>query len=225
MSNFLCISNHNNNLDWVNEYTNDYVVYDRSDDEKYTANLPKKNIIKSVNLGYNIYDILTFIIDNYNDLPNFTTFIKGNIFPRHVTKDWFERVKDNKKYTPIFQPQLHNPQMPWAKFTKGEYVIWSENNDSWYMRQKDNPNKYFNDFNVFMSWCFKDFKPPKYVDFAPGANYIVPKDMILKHPFNFYEKLRVIVSHHPLCSESHLIERALHLIWCGGYNLNTMNFI
>ena len=91
--NFLCISNHNNDLSWIKDYKNPYVIYDRSDND---LDLKDLNVIKSPNLGYNIYDICTFIIDNYENLPDYTTFCKGNIFPRHISREKFEKLMNNK---------------------------------------------------------------------------------------------------------------------------------
>jgi len=212
--NFLCISNHNNDLSWVKNYPNPYIVYDRSDNDSYVEGL---NYIKSPNVGYNIYDICTFIIDNYDKLPEYTTFCKGNVFPRHVGIETFEKFMNNKYFTPIFDYKLHNPHMPICMFSSdGSY---SEINNSWYMNE-GKPFKYFTNYNEFLNFIFVNPLIPIYNTFAPGANYVVPKNMILKYNIEFYENLRIFVSHSSFSSESHIIERALYTIWLCNFEVN-----
>ena len=209
--NFLCISNYNNNVDWITDYTNDYIIYDRSDTDEFCK---KYNYIKSPNIGYNIYDIFTFIIENYENLPEVTTFCKGNIFPRHVTRDRFEQLMNSKILTAIFEPGLHKPEMPVCMFScDGQ---WSEINTSWYMTK----TKYFSNYNQFLNFCYKDPILPKYITFCPGANYTVPKSNILKYEKTFYENLRYFVSWDQLATESHMIERFLYTMWTCSFKVS-----
>ncbi len=212
--NFLCISNHNNDLSWVKNYPNPYIIYDRSDNDSFVEGL---NYIKSPNVGYNIYDICSFIIDNYYELPEYTTFCKGNVFPRHVTIETFEKLMDNKYFTPIIDYKLHKPYMPICMFSSdGNF---SEINNSWYMNE-GKPSKYFRNYNDFLKFIFVNPFIPNYNTFAPGANYIVPKNMILKYGIEFYKNLRTFVSHNSFSSESHIIERALYTIWLCNFEVN-----
>ena len=73
-----------------------------------------------------------------------------------------------------------------------------------------------------MRFCFIDPVIPKYIRFAPGANYIVPRENILKIPKIFYENLKVFVSHcaTAIPGESHIIERAFHTIWNSNFEIN-----
>ena len=77
--NFLVVSNYNNDIGWVSEYTNNYIIYNKSENTETIKNLDSKKIIKSPNIGYNFYDYFTFIINNYNNLPENIIFVKGNI--------------------------------------------------------------------------------------------------------------------------------------------------
>lgn len=212
--NFLCISNHNNDLTWVKEYKNPYIIYDRSDNDSFVNGL---NFIKSPNVGYNIYDICSFIIDNYDNLPEHTTFCKGNIFPRHITKEKFEELMNNKFFTPLFDYKLHSPSMPVCMFSSDGN--WSEINNSWYMNE-GKPKKYFNNYNEFLNYIFVNPVIPNYVTFAPGGNYVVPKKQILKYGIEFYKNLRTFVSHSTFSVESHIIERALYTIWLCNFEIN-----
>ena len=100
---------------------------------------------------------------------------------------------------------------------------WMELNDSWYLNRTELPTKYFKTYNDFMDFCFKNPIHPKYVRFAPGGNYIVPKENLLKYDKIFYQNIKTIVEHHQLSGESHLIERFMHTMWSCNFEVaNTM---
>jgi hypothetical protein len=215
-NNFLVVSNFNNDLRWVPQYTNNYVIYDRSDTVEIGESIDKSKIKKSPNIGYNLYDYFTFIIDHYDNLPDCTIFTKGNIFPRHVLKEYFDRVINNEYFTSIEDPSMYRERWPISfRAADGGYC---EINNSWYT--KHHPTKYFRSYNDFMSFCFKNPTVPRYTRFSPGANYIVPKAQILKYPLTFYKNLRLFISHCPLPGEAHIIERALHTIWSSNFEIN-----
>jgi hypothetical protein len=146
-------------------------------------------------------------------------FIKGNTFPRHVSKQYFDRIMNNEYFTPIEESSRHEEQWPVSfNLSDGGFC---EVNNSWYLGLDGyHPVKYFTNFNNFLKYCFKDPVIPRYVRFAPGANYIVPKANILKLPKQFYENLQTFVSHHQLAGEAHICERALHTLWTSNFELS-----
>jgi len=62
---------------------------------------------------------------------------------------------------------------------------------------------------------------PKYIKFAPGSNYIVTRDNILKHPKSFYEKLRHYIDYGPTPGEAQIIERFLYTLWTTDKKFNS----
>ncbi len=215
---FLVVSNYYNDLSWVPEYTDNYIVYDQSDVAIYPPKLHLDKIIKSPHLGHNIRDYCTYIIDHYENLPERVAFVTGNIFPRHVARDCFDKLVNNTFFTPFIDHRKHHTRWPISFISKDG--LYNEINDSWYLHH--HPTKYFHNYNDFLQFCFKKSELPKYVKFTPGANYIVPKENILKLPKIFYENLRVFVSHSPtvIPGESHIIERALYTLWSSNFEIN-----
>lgn len=197
---FFVVNNFNNDTSWIKEYTDNYVIYNKGvpiDDPK---------AIQTPNVGYNIYDYLTYIIDNYDNLPVRVAFLKSNVFPRHMTKEEFDAKIHNTEFTPLHSMD-HHTRLPVSFYDEsGNY---NERNDSWYLMQI--PSIYFRDYGEFA----KQFglPSPEYLTFSPGANYIVPKQNILKHPVDFYRRLRSLLTYTSLASESHLIERAMYTIF------------
>ncbi len=218
--NFLVISAYNNDLSWVEGYKNDYVIYDKGGTTPISTSLLPK-VIKSQNIGYNLYDMFSFIIDNYDKLPDVTTFCKGNIFPRHMSKSRFDELMNNQWFTPLFDVAMHRPQMPVCMFSSDG--CWSEQNNGTTIinpAEKTIESKYFSTYNEMFKFIFVNPVLPRYITFVPGANYVVPKEYILKYSVNFYKNLRMFVSHCQLPTESHLIERALYSIWLGNFAVN-----
>ena len=64
---------------------------------------------------------------------------------------------------------------------------------------------------------FTDYEEIQWVRFSPGAQYIVPKENILKYTKSFWEKLMHIVDYATLPMESFLLERAMWYIFSNKY--------
>lgn len=166
----------------------DLVVYDKKD----------------LNVGYNIYDYMDYIVRNYDSLPDAVMFTKGNMLERHITREEFEKVKDNRKFTPLLT-QNHKTDGHINYYEDG---LYHEKNDSWYLYSYPSKYKSYGDFA-------RDFglPNPEYLGFAPGGCYIVPRENILKHPKDFYQRLKDLVGYSQINGESHAVERSLYNIW------------
>lgn len=234
--NFFCISNYNNDLDWIKEYPNPHIIYDKTwaggvsdnDNSKILppSNLkeiyPDFNIVNGSPNGYNISDYMTFIIDHYDSLPDVTVFLKGNTIGRHVSKELFDKLINSKCFCPIEEWQFHDQTQP--ALQNGYAMIscdggWMEFNDSWYLNHPKHPVKYFKSYNDFINFCFTDAPSPKYVRFPPGGNFVVPKEYILKYDKVFYQNLKTFVDHTRVPGEGQMVERALYTIWMCNYTV------
>jgi len=73
-------------LDWVNLLKHDYIIYNKNPDNNYRFdnNLP--------NVGFDTIVYLTYIIDNYNDLPDFVCFSQDN--PFYHCESFINKVND-----------------------------------------------------------------------------------------------------------------------------------
>lgn len=235
--NFLCISCFNDDLDWFKSLDYPHIIYDKCfagiKKTKYypfdigPSNLSQKypdlNITQGEVEGYNINEYLSYIINNYDRLPDNIVFIKGNIIKRHVSLEFLKNVLDNNYFTSIedwsrFQSKNIN------RFNKSFFISsdggWAEINNSWYLNKRKHPCKYFNNFNTFMGFIFKSYICPKYIRFCPGANYIVPKNNIKKYDLIFYKNLKYLIKYSQLSGESHILERGLLNIWNSNYQVS-----
>lgn len=195
------ISRFNHDIDWLAEYTADYILYDRSEQ-------PAEKAIVVPNLGSNIFDYFTFIIDHYDNLPAVAVYCKANLF-KYISKQEFDQVKDNKVFTPLLT-QNHetkmahwNPNLPFSFYSEGMYYEMN-NQVQWLYTTKCNP------YELMAKLGIRDMR---YVPFAPGANYILPKTNILKHSKDFYKELREYLAYDVYPPEAYIMERGLYTLW------------
>jgi hypothetical protein len=216
---FFIISNYNTDPAAYLEYCEDYHIYDQSTDPKMVELLKSKyndKISYVQNTGHNITDYFRFFIDRYDRLPERMMLAKGNMIGRHVTLDFFEKVYSSRNYTLMYSDRKWKDKVGVAyHLYEGAFL---EINNSWYMPIR--PPKYFNSFNAVLSILFKDPILPEWVLFSPGACHIVLRDQIRKYPKSFYENLMIILDYTYFPSEAYIIERMLHIIFTGTYELN-----
>lgn len=207
MRHFYCVAFYEGDLSWVPKMSaGQYHVYAKTRVDDSTIAAEKTTTIE--NLGYNLYAYLRFTIDNYESLPDTVIYCKNNVFPRHVSRETFERLASRDIFTPIEEPRRWTMRFPVsAMCSDGGYL---ELNNSWYVRNR--AWRYFRRFDDFYRFILAG-EPPKYVRFAPGANYVVPKEHILLRSRNFYENLLAFCTHAPFAAEAFMLERALFAIW------------
>ena len=228
----LVISNYNWKLEWI-KTTHQYgfspdntFIYDKSDNGILWSHLGK--VTKSPNHRANQYNILNFIVDNYDNLPDVSIFIKGNLFSRgenyYTTEDRFIDSLSKKEFFSIWVDKKilvgdysHTNYTPLETLQEGRLVqpvAWCN-----YSYNNDLENRYFSNHHDLLDWCFVD--PPKTntIEFVPASNFVVPKDSILKYSKHLYEKLRGVLDYKPssqydpTCAEAHIMERMFYLIW------------
>ncbi|MEK7564208.1 MAG: hypothetical protein AAB510_01390 [Patescibacteria group bacterium] len=210
--NFLMVSNYNADISWILDYTDNYIIYDRSDTDEWVKPFDPKKVMKVPNIGWDIYDKFTYIIDNYENLPSSMILTKGNIF-KYITKEEFDNICNNKVFTPIFTKH-HKIHLPVAFY--GDDGMYNEINNSWYLNIF--ASKYFKTYDDLIWPFIKNI--PKYIKFAPGSNYLVTRENILQYPKSFYEQLRTYIDYSPHPGEAQIIERILYHLWNGELDLN-----
>src|SRR3990167_283749 len=79
----------------------DFTIYDRSDDGiEHLKDFDQTKIIRTENLGNVDYDKLSYIVDNYDNLPEVFLWGKTNLF-KYITPEEYDLVKDNQFFTPL----------------------------------------------------------------------------------------------------------------------------
>lgn len=187
-------------MDWVKDYPDtEFTIYDRSE-------IPIEGSIVVPNIGTDIYDKFTYIIDNYDNLPDVAIYSKANLF-KYITKEEFDKVKDNKTFTPLLTKnhKVYSDGNGPVCFYDNQ-GMFNEVNNFWYLYP--HPAKF-----APLIVGFFGMKERLYNKFAPGSNYILPKKNILKHPKEVYEKLRSYLDWDVYPGDAQLLERNLYYLW------------
>ena len=193
------VSRFNHDISWLGGYTDDVVLYDRSE-------IPAEGAIVVPNIGSDLFDKFTFIIDNYDNLPEVAVYTKANLW-KYITEEEFEEVKDNKTFTPLLTMKHHT-----YSDEKGVVCFYSkdgmynERNDYFYL--KPHPAKYAKEIiDIF------GMDKRQYNAFAPGSGYILTKQDILRHSRQGYVKLRSFLDWDVYPGDAQLLERNLYYLW------------
>ena len=227
-NNFFVIHNFNTIPTELIGLCEEYLIYDCSSNQDIKHKLHAMNLnIKDVeNTGHNITSYFSFFDEYYDKLPDVICLLKGNMIGRHCSKEFFEKIYDNKSFTFIYDEKQY-----WDKFSKynndkqkneiGNTFLAMENvyvekNDSWYVNSENHPKKYFNDVDDLLRFIYKNPMIPQYCMFSPGACFIVRKEQVLRHSREFYRNLNKIMNYGMspgFPSEAHQIERILPIIF------------
>lgn len=191
------LSRYNQDVSWVYKYSKDVMIYDRSED-------PLPGSIVVPNIGTDIHDKLSFIIDNYDNLPSVAVYTKANLF-KYMPKPQFEKVRKNKTFTPLLDAH-HPTYMPTCFYD--EEGMYNEINNYWYLGA--HPPKDHDSVRELLDLLNN---VTMYHTFAPGSNYILPKENILKHTKVFYMKLRSFLEWDRYPGEAQILERNLYNLW------------
>lgn len=233
----LVVSNYCTSLDWLEQYqkyvpVSDTVIYSRTPEEYKEDYSHLGTYLKSPNVGENIYDILRYIIENYDNLSDVTVFIKGNLFSRnknpshnhpkpgepyeidefyYTTRENYLEALTTTEYYPItrFHPSSRTP--PNTLYTANAHMN--------FCGSREVGHKFFCNFHQMLRSLFSNPPIRDSVSYPPGANYVVPRHIIRKYSKELYQKLIHFVDWKPqppfisTCAEAYLLERLLNFIW------------
>lgn len=224
-STFFVIDNFNTIPTELLEYCEDYVIYDVSIKDGIEEQLKEKNLnyIKIPRTGHNLSTYFRFFQEYYDELPDVMCLTKGHMIGRHCSKEFFDRVYQNKYFTYLYEDKEHSSKVDGVRFLTMENQ-YLEINNSWYVGSKSHPHKYFVNLNDLLKFIYKEPILPEYVTFSPGGCYIVLKEQVLKHSKNFYGNLNKIISYglnpnFPV--EAHMVERIMPIIFEANYMENS----
>ncbi len=172
-------------------------------------------IMPSKHVGHNVIDHLTFIVDNYENLPKTIAFIKGNIVGKYLNQQDWESLISRDSYTFLYNNRnLGSKELVQRRIHSGAVL---EENTDWYIW--NSPHKYFLHYNDMLNFLFEDAISSNFVLFSPGGGYIVEKERILRYPKSFYQGLIKILDYDFFPSESYILERMMHIFFDGDYKL------
>jgi len=182
----VCIARYNEDIEWANNLKYPYTIISKEGIPQDTG----------INKGNEASSYLQFIIDNYNNLPNYTAFVHGHRTSHHIkgnTDDVINNLVFDKDY-----------------FNFADAPVY---------RLSDFPNSYYffkdsvSELNNILN---KNIDPDKIIYKTSGTFY-VKRESILKHSKQVYERLLEFLYNHKLNSfhTGRIFEYIYHIMFTG----------
>lgn len=193
--------------EWWKEFDLQPVIYDRSDDEI------KRDFhcgtYKTSNIGDVDFDKLSYLIENYEVLPDVFLWAKSNIL-KYVEPEYLKKAIENAEFTPLLKFDHKTYSDKWGTVCKYAGPIYEERADSWFFKNTA-LSSHFQDWNEWTDY----FQLPKtkFIPFAPGGNYILTKERVHRYGKDFYEKMKDTLPYAMHPAEAHACERSYYLLW------------
>jgi hypothetical protein len=187
------VSRYNKNVDWIYKLKNinKFLIYEKE--------LPESEYNIPVNKGNEASVYLKYIIDNYENLPNYTFFIHDDEFAWHHKSsiiDLFDEAVNSKElYYNINENCIlgNITTDPWYD----DILIWYNNYIEKYIPIDTLPNK---------NWT---------QDYRGSAQFLVHKSLITNFPLEFYEGLYnwIITTDMENAKSGRFLEWTWHIFW------------
>ena len=212
LNKFFIISRYNEDYFWIEDYTDNYIVYNKGD-----IILDNPHVINTENIGGNQRDIAKFAFDNYDSLPDIMIFIQSFPFD-HCAQNIFDDLIKNTEFTPL-EYYGNTPANGWEQ--RDDFGGFLEINNSWYIPAHNstyNLTCKYESFDQFMNKYFEDYQHLDFIRFAPGSQYLITPKEILQYPRYFWKCLMKELTTKN-STEAHIIERSLYYVLSGNYKL------
>jgi hypothetical protein len=187
------LSRYKKNVDWVYKLKNinKFYIYDKE--------VPENEYNIPVNKGNEASVYLKYIIDNYENLPDFTFFIHDDEYAWHhsgsIINLFDEAVMSNKLYYNINDRSILGSIISNGWYN--EILIWYNNYIEKYIPMNSLPNK---------DWT---------QNYRGSAQFLVHKSLIKKLPLEFYENLYnwIITTDMDNAKSGRFLEWTWHIFW------------
>ena len=211
MSNSLIISRFNEDISWLEEFSEfKIIVYNKG---KKLINKNFENIIEISNVGRESHTWLYHIVKNYNNLDDVNIFLQGRI--------------DDLECMAYKNPNEYLKKINKHGFVASRYGMLGPYHWDWNVGIKYNPKyktQWGNNeikksdigFRGFSKTLFP--KIPLFVATSYGGCFAVKKESIKKYDINFYRNLLKTLSIHKNPIEGHYLER----LWCYMFTKNDL---
>ena len=185
------VARYNEDLRWTNKYKDFVTVYNKGNDDI-------EGSIKLENIGREAHTYLHHIVNNYDNLAEYTMFLQGDPTSPHSPKCY-------KYLNYLLYANEQVPEFFWVS----ERIVEGDFN---YVREPY--HKIFPNIRYAFEKIFGE-KPPENLmafRFGAGAQFCVHKDQIRKRSLEFYKNILDIFEHNPEEPD----ELALKLLGNGG---------
>lgn len=202
----IVVARHNENINWLLSNKNECVVYNKGD-VKGSESFPNVKSLK--NVGRESHAYFQYIIDEYDNLPDYIIFTQGKISD-HVGKDdanillkyLLEAMNDNMSHPTVVTNEMG---FPWGP-------NWNMVNPQHYTFRKPVKSR---EIMCFSDWFEKVLciTYPKTIQIYKAALFSVSKENIIQHSKQYYEYLQSHLDYDIDPVECHFFERSWYYIF------------
>lgn len=201
--------NYNFTPDWLSRYPElEVTLYDRSDDgierdlTKYGA------VFKTENIGDADFDKLSWLVENYDKLPDIFLWGKSNMF-KFVDEASFKKALEKREFAPLLKQDHETYSDKFGVVCKYEGGIYKERADSWFFNATIPMY-----FKTWEEWCLHFGLPREaFIPFAPGGNYLLTRERVHRYSRDYYAEMRDTLPHVQRPAEAQAAERSYYLLW------------
>lgn len=194
---------------WLQNYPElEVTLYDRSDTGANHDLTQYGQVYLTKNLGDVDYDKLSWLVENYHNLPDVFLWGKSNLF-KFVQESDFQKALQANVFAPLLRFDHRTYSDKFGVVCKYEGGMYKERNDNWFFNAT--LPKYFYTWD---EWCLRFGLPREaYIPFAPGGNYILTREHVHKHSRDLYEEMRSYLPHAQRPAEAQSCERSYYYLW------------
>ena len=195
------IAHYNENLDWIKPIASHTRVYHKGTDLKSPL-LKLLSWKRLPNVGRETHTYLHHIINHYDSMPEVTVFLQAD--NSHQPCRFFTEPPMNYVYDVKSMTSLNSSCPNASTFTAWGRIPYSL---KWQIiLNKGEIRRARLTVAQFFKTLF-GYRNPPIVHFCPGGCFAATRDMIKKHPLDFYIKAISFVDDHPNPEEGHYFER------------------
>lgn len=159
-------SHHSENLKWMLDQDRyDYVVYSKNQPDISKYEIDPSKVVILPNKGKESSSYLKFIIDRYDSLPSHVAFCHGHDTAWHQNKTLLEALDGymGEEFYTLNNPYYRNLLFDGCP----DQIVWD---------------------HMKLAWGCIDLPFPKKLEHTMSAQFVVPKESILRNPLSFYQK-------------------------------------
>ena len=193
------IARYNEDISWCEHLTN-CIIYNKGNDNINT----KHTVYKLNNVGREAHTYLYYIINNYDNLDDYTVFLQGYPFDHSTALKYNLNKIENKLNEYDFLIFNINNKT-------NEFVFLADKVYNININRDTTNNEY--PLIQYYSIIFEENIKDKPITFGAGAQFIVSKKAILSRPKRFYEKIIKLIDNEIDPVGAYILERFWHLIF------------
>ena len=196
------ITRYNENLEWIKGFKN-VIIYNKGLSINHNNFAYHTIIIEQENIGREQYCIYKHIVDNYDNLDEYTLFLQG--YPFDHSPNLYDDLL-------LIENELNNDNHFDFMYVSSNMHISNVLSDTLVGNVDPKFKNYSPLYEKIFGKSLQGVKA-KYVSFGAGSQFIVSKKAILTHEKSFYQNIVDILGYCQSPSEGHVLERLGHEIF------------